>query len=275
MSGLIPFAVLASTVCALRGATLVGTNVVEAPLDALEDVLGQFDGRPLLTVLVGHGEKDIEGREILRGDHKLELAIQAYLPERCTVDVDGSPVVLDTRGKGIEIAFSAIWRQVTRALLVSDGPWAEIWRQFVLQTPRADSQAFLLQLGETRIAAREFVLTCDTLYEPPFGAPPAGVWADFIAGLRGVEDYGDAIADLIAFEIEAPEGLPSWRAIQASLGLTNEAIGAMGLAPFPDGADVATGEAPIQTQANLTDASDGSSLTIALGALEPYEVPPG
>jgi hypothetical protein len=161
--------------------------------------------------------------------------MQIFLPEECQVSVDGQVFSLDTRGRGIEIAFATIWRQCSRALLMGSGTWPLLWQCFISRITSIVTEPFLLEIGKVRIAAREITISCIAANEPEFGSPPEYLWADFVAALRAEADYGPAIADLVAFEISAPTGLPSWQIARGLAGLSVEAANALGVGALPGG----------------------------------------
>jgi hypothetical protein len=68
MTGLVPFGVLVSTVQALKGATVVGDLVLEAPEEPTDAVTATGGTRPVIAVYVGiEDHKGIEGKRILEG----------------------------------------------------------------------------------------------------------------------------------------------------------------------------------------------------------------
>lgn len=237
MTGLVPLGVLIATTCALKRATLAGGNVIESPLDPIEAVLDTFAGQPVIAVYVGNEKQQIHSGALalLRGDKVIQITLQIFLPEECAVIVEGQEFRLDTRGRGIEVAFATIWRQCARALLMGSAAWPLLWQRFVFRVTSIETEPFLLEIGKTRVAAREITISCTTADEPEFGSPPEYLWADFIAALRAEADYGPAIADLIAFEIAAPSGLPSWQIARGLAGLSVEAANALGVGALPGG----------------------------------------
>ncbi len=237
MTGLVPLGVLIATTRALKGATLAGANVIESPLDPIETVLDKFDGQPVIAVYVGNEKHEIRSGALalLRGDKELQITVQIFLPEECTVSFEGQEFSLDTRGSGIEIAFATIWRQCSRALLMGGGVWPLLWQRFVSRITSIVTEPFLLEIGKVRIAAREITISCMTADEPEFGSPPEYLWADFVAALQAEADYGPAIADLVAFEIAAPAGLPSWQILRGWAGLSVETANALGVGALPGG----------------------------------------
>lgn len=235
MTGLVSLGVLIATTHALKGATLVGSNVIESPLDPIEAVLDKFSGQPVIAVYVSSEKQEIISGSfaLLRGDKDLHITIQIFLPEECVVSLDGRVFSLDTRSRGIEVAFATIWRQCSRALLMGDGAWTLLWQRFISRITSIVTEPFLLEIGKVRVAAREITISCSTVDEPRFGSPPEYVWADFVTALRSEAEYGPAIADLVAFEIAAPSGLPNWQIARGLVGLSDEAANALGVGAVP------------------------------------------
>ena len=85
-----------ATVMALRGATLAGERVLDAPVDPLTDAI---DARgPLIAVFTGDRHGEVEGRDILGANETLDLTIQVYLPAGAEVLIGGQTLRTDSRG---------------------------------------------------------------------------------------------------------------------------------------------------------------------------------
>lgn len=245
MTGLVPFAVLVTTVHALRGATVVGDAVLSAPIDPVTELNSVAGARPLIAVYAGDETAKTDGRNILEGKRRLELVLQIFLPESVLVENGGAEIRLDTRGLGAEVVFALLLRQCMRALQAGGTPWSELWKRFVSEIGEVNTQDFLFELpGKTRGFAREVTFACDTADEPEYGAAPYPFWAQFIDALRTAEGYGEEVAALVEAEISAQPGLPSWRLLAASQGDAAEVAQPLGFGPYTADGSVAPGEAP-------------------------------
>lgn len=235
MIGYTALAALVSATGAFREAMPEGTRVFTAPVDPVEDLLREGAPAPVIAVYVGHSTRRIEGRRIQRGAGRIDLRVQIFLPERMDFRLSAVSAVLDTRGLGAPIGFAGLWHLCKYALTEGTGTWSRIWADIVEDIPEETSEPYLVEVGEIRYAACEIVLTCTTGFEPPFGEPPSGVWADLIEALRTASDYGPEVADLLARQIGANGGLPSWRIEQMAAGLAPDEALALGLGALPGG----------------------------------------
>jgi hypothetical protein len=245
MAGLVPFAMLVSTVRTLRGATVVGDQITESPIEENEALFDPKGARPVIAVYVGNADMTPQGgRDMLESKTRQEIAFQIYLPESCKIEIDGSPVKLDTRGRAAEVVFASIWRQIMRALQDNTTPWSMAWNTFVCSIHQIVTHPFEFEIpGKVRGAAREIVMIVETADEPEYGlAEPYDYWQRFLDLLAAEKDYGPQIASLLRADICGSEALPSWRISQTSLGYSLEAARALGFTPFDE---TETGEPPL------------------------------
>lgn len=251
MSGLVPFAVLVCTVNALKGQTAVGDLVIEAPIDTVEAVTKTEGTKPVIAVYVGNEDHKLEGRRMLEGSKRLEIALQIFLPESMRLKLeDGRTIKLDTRGLGAEVVFASLMRQIQRALQAETSPWGERWVRFVQEIHEIVTEPFLFEMpsGKVRGFAREVTIICDTADEPEYGVEPYPFWADFLEGLAALPDYGADVAALIESEIRSPAGLPAWRVAAASEGVPAASAALLGFGPADP---TETGEPPVLASVEL------------------------
>jgi len=243
------------TVAALRGATLAGDAVQPGAIDALDVDVARM-AKPLIAVFIGEDDRKVQGKELISGEHRVELLIQAFLPSEVDVFVNGQPLRINTREGAADLVMGVLRRQIDRALSASDSDAANLWRILVAEVETTSAIPFLFQITEqVRISANESSYLCRlTVNEPTFGAPLASnFWQAVIAVFAADPDY-EPVATWIAAEISAPDGMPIWRVQQAELGLTQEAREGIGLGPLElpeapsdeppqiDGATVDTGD---------------------------------
>ncbi len=217
---------------ALRGRTWAGANVFY-DLNAAPDF-----SAPLICVFAGHGRDQIESRDLLSATRTL-VRFEFYVPVAMTVPVGDATLTIDT-DKSQALAFAGLWRQCEAALLRPDdgNVWGALWLSFC-QTVRSVER--LAELYETdkggKVAARMVELTVDTVSDPDIGAAPYGCWADLLAAMRVDTAEVAALADLVEALIRGGETLPDWQVAMTSLGVSEEAMAAIGLAPLatPDG----------------------------------------
>jgi len=243
------------TVAALRGATLAGDAVQPGAIDALDVDVARM-AKPLIAVFIGEDDRKVQGKELIGGEHRVELLIQAFLPAEVDVSVNGAPLRINSREGASDLVMGVLRRQIDRALSASDSDAANLWRILVAEIETTSAIPFLFQITEqVRIAANESSYLCRlTVNEPSFGAPlESNFWQAVIAVFAADPDYAP-VATWIAAEISAPEGIATWRVQQADLGLTQEAREGIGLGPLElpdapsdepppiDGATVDTGD---------------------------------
>lgn len=222
---------------ALLDQTFCGASVLDSPQDPIDTLLAG----PTLTIYSGEAHTKDMAKDLLRVDWILDLSIHMHLPN----EVNVGTATLDTRLGGGEAAFDILWRQIERALMVSDSPWAELWREMVMSLGNMMSRPFMIETDKgVRIQAREIVMSVHTLASPPFGVAGSGTfWARLFAALGADPDPETAtIRTLLQTEVESPNTITDWCSAKALLGYTTEDMGAIGLAPLAPDTNVAAKE---------------------------------
>lgn len=266
---LVAFALRLITVKALRGATYAGARVYDSAMDPI-DVAITEDRSPVVIVYTDEDEHHIDGKDIMGATRRLELVIETAVASR--VEIDGEPaVVIPHTDAGMEAVLGFMGRQVMRALLAGPAPWSELWRQAVTKIERMTVRRGASAEKGIRFAARQMVVTCDTLAEPYFGAhvEAGGFWARLLAAMEADTEMQE-LARVLRSEIEAPN-LTAQVAAAAALGITLDVAGGLGLGgviPWGNGTNPADTAGPVTggqfgVAAQLDDAE---TLADSLGA---------
>jgi hypothetical protein len=251
---LVALAVRIATVRALTDATLAGSRVYDSAIDPIDHTITE-ERAPVIVVLTDDDEQEPEGRDLSNAPRKLDLVIEVAVASRvCGEDQDGQQaeaIEIPHTDAGLELTINLIGRQINRVLLTDQGPWATLWRRIVLSPQKVTSKRGAGSEKGVRFAARQLVITTETLSEPGFGAPANGFWADFLAALETDSDAGlRSLATLIRGEIELP-ALPEWRQWIAEIGANPVTAEMIGIMPEPLAGFTAAidgGEVPLDPQ---------------------------
>ena len=238
---------------ALYGETYAEDRVHDSSVAALDEMVSG-DARPFLIVSTDDDAFEMTGHDFAAPMRKLDVVIEIVVATVQRVGGDGEEpglaISIAETDDGFETLVNFISRQVFRVMQVGEGPFAELFRVF---TP-GDKRITAKRGADTkpRYAARQIVITCDTLAEPDFGVDPEGAWADLIAAMDADEILGPLAADLRK-EIVG-DARPEWRHLQARLGLTRKSQLALGVGPF------LPGEAPAPFVAATIESTQGDRI---------------
>lgn len=213
----------------VRGQTLAGSIVLNAPIDPIEAVVK--DSVPAVAVYTGVVKGKPNSRDAFgaRGDQTMELVFQAYIPP--ATDPTGELAGLDLRGSAAALALDLLQRQTLAALQSQDTVWSSLWSTLVRKYLDFDSKPVLVEVeGGVRIPCREVTLSCEVIADPAPGAQLNGFWMSFDGMLRDVGE--SAVANLIKDAIERPGDLSAWRQLMALGGLSRAEVVNGGLGPF-------------------------------------------
>ena len=262
------FAIRTCTIEALRGQTLAGDAIEDSPIDPVSLAVGAT--APLIAVFSDTEMLHAQGRSFLESihdqdqehPHTVDVTLHVFLPPNPAVPMPGQPdVMLDARESGAAFAVDLLYRQITRALLLNDTVWADLWRRAVNSVVFVEAKAYVVQTEKgVRIPAREIAMRLDVLDEPMFGGDASDFWPAFIAAAAASDDVLD-YAPILTAAIQG-DALPEWRATAALLGIRPEDAALLGLAPLGGAmTDDYVPEAEVGVDGADPGASDGA-LTI-------------
>jgi hypothetical protein len=212
---------------ALYDRTYAETRVHDSEVQPIADMLS-VDPKPFLIVSTDDDAGQIEGHRFTEAGRKLDVVIEIVVASVHNVGGDGEPdykLIIPATDDGFETTVNFIARQVMRVMQADDSIWADLFRSF---TP-GNKQMVSKRGAETkpRYAARQIVITCDTLCEPEFGVDAADEWARLI-GVMQEDAILAPYAPVLAAEIRG-EAMPQWKRLQAALGTSRAGHAALGL----------------------------------------------
>jgi hypothetical protein len=218
------------TVKALLGKTFADERVFDsqiAPLDALEN-----GPAPLIVVYTDDEEDAISGGDLFAPDRSLALIIHTAVASQVEAKAGSASLEIPHTDEGLEASLDLMRFDIIHALQTGDDIWCDLWSRLVV-----DKKAMSVRRGASvrkglRFAARELVLTVDTVAEPAPGIDRE-LWNDLDAAMRTDADL-IGVADLIASRVTIGAAWPNWRQTAAVLGLSRKASMALGIAPEDD-----------------------------------------
>lgn len=234
---------------ALRGRTLVGDNVTDSLIGAI-DV--QADGglrtsleKPFLTIRTDDSEtadaplRDLRQNGVI--DFVLEFGITAAMTED---DPDtGAPVIVGVEIPATDAAFEffldAVDRQIVNALTDPENSWSELWRKLHDKAVKIERRRASSDDNGVRLAARQLRISLATKPDPVLGEPlvDASIWSRCRVALATARpDLTDTLDGL--FGVEGAE--VTYAMIQRSRGHTSAEASALGYVPIYDAAIAAT-----------------------------------
>ena len=189
-----------ATVAALKGATIVGSNVLDSEIGALDvgaDGSVRTDQeRPFISVFTEGSKQEGAnpgGGADLRSLHisgptdiVIEFCVTAAMGrvtnDQGETELHGLP--LPATDANMEFLLDIIERQVVNALTDPNNAWAEIFRKLHSTTLTIDRRR-TSSAESTKVAARQIVIKLELLPDPVYGEPIAATsaWAKFFAML--------------------------------------------------------------------------------------------
>lgn len=238
-----------AVVQALKGRTLVGNNVLDSEIGALETdadgMLRSDQTKPFLTVYTDKTDRrDGEGwpREFAGNgmtDLVFEVGIAATMLDR-DPETGVSEVIagIPATDRAFEFHLDIVCRQIADALSDLDNPWAEIFRGLSTRIHRIERARASSTEQTGRLAAAQLRLTLELIEDPARGVPidPVAPFGRLLAlmeesGANDLEAYAATIRSLLAGDHEP------WRVAQERLGLSATEVAALGIGPI-DGAEI-------------------------------------
>lgn len=192
-----------ATVAALKGATIVGSNVLDSEIGALEvGADGQLrtdQETPFHSVYVDGAKLEQSSDNVLRALHAsglADLTIETGITTTMTEidDATGASTIVGIEIPATDAAFEffldCAGREVVNALTDPNNEWAEIWRSLTAKIVKIDRKRTSDATNGTRIAAHQLIITAELLPDPVFGEPvrDGSVWHRFFAKLSEDDD---------------------------------------------------------------------------------------
>jgi hypothetical protein len=245
------------TVAALRGRTLAGEGVRDSMVTPLDGPPAPDVQIPYLAVYTDDGMAQPAGRDLSTWNGSINLLIEFGVTAKMRFKLDSgeeddvlAPPPTDDR---MELTLDVIERQIKVALTDPDNAFADLWRRLATQIKSIKTMRGAFADRGGRYAGRMLEIEIVPLADPVFGAPPTGFWDDlltvFAADAR-LQRHVAVIFSLIVGTVPAP----SWKIIQAQLGLSAAEAGSLLITPVV-GAE--SGDTVIAS-VNLPDASPAS-----------------
>lgn len=245
MSGVVAYAIRTCLGAALVDTTLAGGRVYDSAVQPIEEMIRK-EPRPFLVISTDDEELNVNGWDALDAPREMNIVVEIAIGGMTQVDLPeaeggGQALRLDIphTDEGLETALNMIGRQVFREMQVG-GPWSDLLREIAFRPKKITVRRGANTEQGTRFAARQFVITADTIAEPDFGTEPEGTWARLLDMMEGDPRLaGDVrlVRGMIVGDL-----LPDWRRAQVELGLTDASYRALGLGPLfrPEGEPLAT-----------------------------------
>jgi len=217
---------------AIKGATLAETRVFDSTIDPIDQTIADTRA-PVLIVTTDDHEMEITGRDLMHGNTRCELVIEAAIASRVEVSGDVSLSIPHT-DEGMEIVLDLIEHQVMVALTRERTAWSRVWMKLVPRIHKRSSRRGASVEHGVRFAARQIVLSCDLIEAPTDGAPiiPGSTWEDVLT-VMAADEALSPIADLLRATIEG-QPLDDWRRAANALGIHLATGDAIGLGPILD-----------------------------------------
>lgn len=188
-----------ATIGALRGATSVGSNVLDSEIGSIDvaadESLRTNQEKPFISVYTdGSKAEDLSGARRLWQNGLTELLIETGIAASMTeTDQEtGESVIIGgipATDSAFELFLDVVDREAVAALMDPDNPWAEIWRILVIDVVKVERRRTADAETGTRMAAHQQSITCDLLPDPVFGEPLAAtsVWHKLLDQMEVVQ----------------------------------------------------------------------------------------
>jgi hypothetical protein len=215
---------------AVRGKTLVGQNVLDSQIGALDtDADGNFktdQDAPFISVYVEGGiiEEPARSATLLRPgetDIQFEFGITAAMTET-DPDTDVTTLVgmqVPATDGAFEMQLDVIDRQIVNALSDPTNEWAAIWRDLSSETTKIVRRRTSDGGNGVRIAAHQIVISLKLLPEPAFGVviDQTSVYKRFFDKMAEIDHpYTELLVSLVQ-----PSGASTLDVWRRSFGLSS------------------------------------------------------
>lgn len=201
------FALRTSALHALRDATLVGDNVRDSDITAIDvssdGALRTDEDRPFILIYTDDGTAEDADLRDLRENGLTDFVCEFGIASAMTsTNEQGETTIVGVNVPGtdanFEMTLDIIDRQIVAAL-TGPAPWADLWRRLSRKVTRIERRRAASAEDGTRVAARQLRIRLDAIPDPAWGQPlaPTSVWLSFADALADADP--DAAAVLGAF----------------------------------------------------------------------------
>jgi len=222
----------------LDNTTLAGTAIYDSAIAPIDNMVGEGETAPFIVISSEDEVADTTGRDVLSGTRQIDLVFEIAIAAR--LEGTGKPgeegaaapeIVIPATDAGLEISIALIARQMMHSLFETRGGWGEFFKVMIPNVKQVTSRRGVGNKEGARFAARQIILTCDTLDDPPFGVDQKGrpdAWGNFITLIEADSEFS-ALAPLIRATIEGTP-IAEWDRERSATGLSDAAAGHMGFA---------------------------------------------
>lgn len=227
-------AIRLATIRALRGRTYAEGRVFDSKISPIE-LIANSEAQPVIIVSTDDHMMDAAGRDLVSGDHRLELVIEIAVTSAVRVEVeDGSTVeelAIPASDEGLEATLAILGWQIAKCLAADGGEWGNLWRMLVMKVHNVSSRRGADDVNGVRYAARQYVYTLDHVSDPAAGVVPdaQGAWGAFLAAVSGDPELAH-LGRILETEIAKGDYMP-WEVARGALGLANDEASVLGMRP--------------------------------------------
>lgn len=251
---------------ALRNNTLVGDNVLDSQIGAIDagadGALRTDQDAPFLAVYTDSAKTELADtapRQLYDNgvcDLVIEVGITAMMTEIDPDTGESQVIGLPATDAVFETTLDLIVRQVFDALLDAENPWSIVFQGLCERVVKVERARVGQATGGLRLAAQEVRITIQMTEDPPKGADldEQSAINQFLELLEGSEDVG-RVSLASRIRVLLGTGSTDWEAQRRRLGLSAAEMGALGLTPvvtddgvpveFSGGVIEITGSAPV------------------------------
>ena len=228
---------------ALRGRTMVGDNVRDSDIRAIDieadGSLRTEEDRPFILVYTDDGRATETPLRDLHANGEVDLAFEfgVAAPMTTTDPETGESVIAGTTvpatDAALEMVLDIIDRQIASAL-TGGGKWPTIWKRLSSGVVKVVRRRAVNAEQGVRFAARQVLVTVDLKPDPVMGAPLGGVWQAFAEALAADRpDLSPVVADMLGTEAPAL----TIQQMRERFGHTPRESTALGYGPFHQGGE--------------------------------------
>lgn len=234
-----------ATVEALRGRTMVGENVRDSDIRAIDIAadgsLRTAEDRPFVVVYADDGRATETPLRDLHANGEVDLVLEFGIATPMTEtdpETGESVLVLETTvpatDAAFEMALDIIDRQIASAL-AGEGKWPTIWKRLSDGVVKVERRRAVSAEQGVRFAARQMVVTVALKPDPVMGAPLGGVWEAFVAAIaEDREDLAPIVAEMM---LGTEAGTLTVQHLRERFGHTPTESAALGYGPFHVGGE--------------------------------------